>query len=85
MGAPGGRCDCAAGVANPYSRTTVAVTEIIAFNFAAAPKTSRPRLPAVRTEAPCEATRNPVTPPSHIPFPKQEKGKRGRPSGIVKK
>ena len=56
-----------------------------AFNFAAAPKTSRPRLPAVRTEAPCGATRNPVTPPSHIPFPKQEKGKRGRPSGIVKK
>jgi phospholipase C len=53
------------------------------FNFAAVPKTSRPRLPDLKTPAPC-ASRTPVV-PTHQPFPAQEKGKRGRPSGIVAK
>jgi phospholipase C len=56
-----------------------------AFNFAASPKTSRPRLPAIKTSAPCPSTRNPVAPPSGGGIPRQEKGKRARPSGIVKK
>jgi phospholipase C len=56
-----------------------------AFNFAAAPKTSRPRLPSIATPTPCGVPRNPVTPPSGGGIPHQEKGKRGRPSGIVKK
>jgi phospholipase C len=53
-----------------------------AFNFAAAPKTSRPKLPSLQSPTPC-ANRNPVT-PANQPLPKQEKGKRGRPSGVVK-
>jgi phospholipase C len=54
-----------------------------AFNFAAAPKTSKPRLPAVTgaSTTGCSTTTPAVVPtPS---FPKQEHGKRKRPSGIV--
>ena len=52
-----------------------------AFNFAAAPNHSRPSLPGpgagtCASYAPATATPQ--------PFPRQEKGKRGRPSGIVK-
>ncbi len=55
-----------------------------AFNFAAAPKTSRPRLPNVATPAPC-ASHNPVVPPSSTSIPSQERGTRKRPSGVVKR
>jgi phospholipase C len=54
-----------------------------AFNFAAPPKASRPSLPKVATPAMCPPTRTPVTPEPQ-PFPKQEKGTRKRPSGIVR-
>jgi phospholipase C len=54
-----------------------------AFNFAAAPKTSRPKLPNIATPAPC-TSHNPVAPPGSGGIPHQEKGKRGRPSGVVK-
>jgi phospholipase C len=55
-----------------------------AFNFAAAPKTSRPRLPAVKTVADCVTPPNPTIPSTPGSIPTQEKGKRGRPSGIVR-
>jgi phospholipase C len=54
-----------------------------AFNFAATPRTSRPSLPKLSTPAACASPRTPVTPPSQA-FPRQERGKRKRPSGIVK-
>ncbi len=53
------------------------------FNFAAAPKTSRVSLPNPATPAPCPATRKPIVAKPQ-PFPKQERGTRKRPSGIVK-
>jgi phospholipase C len=53
-----------------------------AFNFAAKPRVSRPALPKAGV-APVCATRAPVTPTSG-PIPHQERGKRRRPSGIVK-
>jgi phospholipase C len=56
-----------------------------AFNFAAPPQTSRPRLPALKTPAQCPDTLNPVTPPAAGSIPAQEKGKRKRPSGVVRK
>jgi phospholipase C len=56
-----------------------------AFNFAAAPQDGRPRLPAPRTGSVQEC----VSPsPVHVPkpsFPRQEPGRRRRPSGIVKR
>jgi phospholipase C len=55
-----------------------------AFNFAAAPKTSRPRLPALPAIAPPCLTRPPVT-PTGSGIPKQEPGTRKRPSGAVKR
>ena len=54
-----------------------------AFNFAAPPKFSAPSLPHLATPATCPSPRQPVTPPPQ-PFPHQERGKRKRPSGIVK-
>ncbi len=53
-----------------------------AFNFAAVPKTGRVSLPNPVMPAPCPATRTPVVPKPQ-PFPKQEQGRRKRPSGIV--
>ena len=53
-----------------------------AFNFAASPNTSRPRLPHVNAVGQC-TTAPPATVPVQ-PFPKQEKGRRRRPSGIVR-
>jgi phospholipase C len=53
-----------------------------AFNFAAKPRVSRPALPNPGVAGVC-ASRAPVTPTSG-PIPHQEKGKRRRPSGIVK-
>ncbi len=53
-----------------------------AFNFAARPNTARPRLPHVNPVGQC-TTAPPATVPVQ-PFPKQEKGRRRRPSGIVR-
>jgi phospholipase C len=53
-----------------------------AFNFAATPRTSVSSLPQPSSPASCEST--PVTVPSG-PFPRQERGTRRRPSGIVSK
>jgi phospholipase C len=55
-----------------------------AFNFAAAPRTGVPSLPQPDATTAVCAQNTPVTVPSQ-PFPKQERGKRRRPSGIVKK
>jgi phospholipase C len=56
-----------------------------AFNFAAAPRTARPRLPAggPAADASC-STQVAVHVPRHQRLPKQERGTRKRPSGIVK-
>ena len=56
-----------------------------AFNFAAPPSLKKPSLPKVSgsTTSPCAA--NPTVTVTSQPFPKQEKGTRGRPSGIVKR
>lgn len=61
-------------------RTTGDLTS--AFNFAARPNSSRPSLPRPGGSATCAAY-PPVVAGSQ-PFPKQAKGKRRRPSGIVK-
>jgi phospholipase C len=53
-----------------------------AFNFAAAPKASKPSLPKVSGGAACSGAL-PVAVPTHIPTAHQERGKRKRPSGIV--
>jgi phospholipase C len=53
-----------------------------AFNFAAKPVNAKPSLPQPGSSAPC-ASYQPVTIPSQG-FPTQERGKRKRPSGIVK-
>ncbi len=53
-----------------------------AFNFAATPNHARPSLP--RPGGPTTCTSYPPIPASAQPFPKQAKGKRRRPSGIVK-
>ena len=52
-----------------------------AFNFAAAPRTSAPRLATPSGTTTCPVPRTPVTVPSQ-PFPRQERGRRGRPSGL---
>jgi phospholipase C len=54
-----------------------------AFNFAAAPRFKAPPLANPRGAQTCTAL-GPVTVPSQ-PFPKQASGKRGKPSGVVKK
>jgi phospholipase C len=51
-----------------------------AFNFAATPSYSRPRLPNPGVAPKCSNA--PVAVPNE-PFPRQEPGRRGRPSGIV--
>jgi phospholipase C len=53
-----------------------------AFNFAKAPRYGRPRLPNLPTAAPQCFTKAPV-PVTQGPFPRQERGKRRRPSGPV--
>jgi phospholipase C len=53
-----------------------------AFNFAARPNNARPRLPAISGTGACSAYL-PVEVPSQ-PMPKQARGKRRRPSGIVR-
>lgn len=55
-----------------------------AFNFAAVPRTRVPVLPQPDANAATCGPNTPVRVPSQ-PFPKQERGKRRRPSGIVKK
>jgi phospholipase C len=55
-----------------------------AFNFAATPRTSVPSLPQPASSAAGCPTNTPVTVPSGS-FPRQERGTRRRPSGIVKK
>jgi phospholipase C len=54
-----------------------------AFNFAARPRTSRPSLPSPAVPVACPS---PIPAPkvSSGPVPRQERGKRKRPSGIVK-
>jgi phospholipase C len=53
-----------------------------AFNFAAVPKFSKPSLPNPAAPGLCPTPRVPVVPKTHG-IPKQEKGTRKRPSGIV--
>jgi phospholipase C len=62
-------------------RTTGDLTA--AFNFAASPRYGRPKLPGVNVGpyAKCD-TSSEKPPVVKGPFPKQEKGKRGRPSGL---
>jgi phospholipase C len=54
-----------------------------AFNFAARPNPSKPSLPQPKDSSPCTAFL-PVSVPAQA-FPRQEPGKRRRPSGIVKR
>ena len=60
-------------------RTTGDLTA--AFNFAARPKSAKPALPGPGTET-CSGS--PPVSPTRQPFPKQAKGRRRRPSGVVK-
>ncbi len=53
-----------------------------AFNFAAAPRNGAPSLPHVATHGTC-AGPTPITTPSKTSVPKQERGTRKRPSGLV--
>jgi len=54
-----------------------------AFNFAARPNSAKPRLPKPKEmNVVCSSPTPPVV--THGPIPKQERGKRRRPSGIVK-
>ncbi len=53
-----------------------------AFNFAARPRYGRPSLKALPAQAPACRGGTPV-PVTQGPFPRQERGKRGRPSGPV--
>jgi phospholipase C len=54
-----------------------------AFNFAARPNSAKPRLPKPKEmNVVCSSPQPPVV--THGPIPKQERGKRRRPSGIVK-
>ncbi len=55
-----------------------------AFNFAAAPKTGAPALPHVPTNGSC-AGPTPISRPSRTSIPKQERGSKRRPSGLVKR
>jgi phospholipase C len=52
------------------------------FNFAARPRYRRPRLPAVSHAAVCLGNAGPVA-VSNQRFPRQARGKRRRPSGVV--
>jgi len=60
-------------------RTTGDLTS--AFNFAARPRTARPRLPVAGDQV---CTTYPPAMVSSGPFPRQERGRRRRPSGIVR-
>jgi phospholipase C len=60
-------------------RTTGDLTT--AFNFAARPKSARPALPGPGTET---CSKFPPVSSTRQPFPKQAKGRRRRPSGVVK-
>jgi phospholipase C len=55
-----------------------------AFDFATAPKKRAPSLPRVVGSTPCGSAQ-PVKVPSHVSTAHQERGKRRRPSGIVKR
>ena len=55
-----------------------------AFNFAAAPKTGRPALPQVHADGTC-ASPTAITVPGKTSVPKQERGTKRRPSGLVRK
>ncbi len=52
-----------------------------AFNFAAKPRVKRPHLPVAAPPASCASRPAPI--PGKQPFPKQERGKRKRPSGRI--
>ena len=54
-----------------------------AFNFVAAPKNGAPSLPQVATNGTCSSP-TPISTPSKTSLPKQERGTRRRPSGLVK-
>ena len=54
-----------------------------AFNFAAAPKNGAPSLAHVATDGTCSGA-TPIHTPSKTSVPKQERGTRKRPSGLVK-
>jgi phospholipase C len=62
-------------------RTTGDLTS--AFNFAARPNVSRPRLPRVSSGEVCPNFITPVNVPKQ-PMPKQARGRRRRPSGLVR-
>jgi phospholipase C len=66
-------------VVSPFSRGGL----VCAFNVAARPNTSRARLPNVSSGEICPAFTTPVKVPSQ-PMPKQARGSRRRPSGIVR-
>src|SRR5436305_4009725 len=54
-----------------------------AFNFAARPHYARPRLAAPSNTAPCTSFETvPIATPRHVP--RQERGRRGRPSGVIR-
>jgi phospholipase C len=55
-----------------------------AFNFAAVPHTGVPSLPNVTASTALCVGGSPVTVPKQA-FPRQERGKRRRPSGVVKR
>jgi len=55
-----------------------------AFNFAATPRYGRPALPRPGSGTVCSGVPKPVTPKPQS-FPRQERGRRRRPSGIVKR
>ncbi|MGZ4251048.1 MAG: phospholipase C [Solirubrobacteraceae bacterium] len=56
-----------------------------AFNFAAGPKTKPPSLPKPTGDGKCVGTLTPPKASSKLSVPKQERGTRKRPSGLVKK
>jgi phospholipase C len=64
-------------------RTTGDLTS--AFNFAASPRFGRPSLAKPRGSTGCTPTTSTPVASTAGPFPKQSPGKRGKPSGIVKK
>jgi phospholipase C len=65
-------------------RRSVTADLTSAFNFAAAPKVGAPALPKVATDGTCSGP-TPVTVPGKLTLPKQERGRKRRPSGPVKK
>jgi phospholipase C len=55
-----------------------------AFNFAAKPNAHAPKLPSPSSTSVAECTNVQPVPVSHMGIPRQEKGIRRRPSGIVR-